>query len=237
MVPNELLSDFAEVCGIHAGDGWMSSYTNEIGYGTNPKEEQYFQDVLQLYKRIFGFERHRILRRLAVELRFQSEEGQALLQSVGFARGKKLDALRVPAFVFHNKEFMRRFLRGVVDTDGNVYWRKGVNQYSLVISWATTAPLFAKDILTILQGEGYHPQISSISGTQCDGRKRRMLHRIILMRQAEVKRFLEEIGFRNKRRWVQVTKRFEDLEQYKLNTSTTTFLSSLRISESGGPVV
>jgi hypothetical protein len=95
MVPETLLPDFAEVCGIHAGDGWMSSYTNEIGYGTNLKEEQYFQDVLRLYKHIFGFVHCRILRRLAVELRFQSKEGQALLQSVGFVRGKKLGALRV----------------------------------------------------------------------------------------------------------------------------------------------
>lgn len=215
----------------------MSSYTNEIGYGTNPKEEQYFQDVLRLYKRIFGFEHHRILRRLAVELRFQSKEGQALLQSVGFVRGKKLDALRVPAFVFQNKDFTRNFLRGVVDTDGNVYWRKSANNRTMIISWATTAPLFAKDILYLLRSERYHPQISSISGTRCDGRKRRMLHRIILMRKAEVTRFLEEIGFRNMRRWEQVARRPQDILRYGLNERTTTFLSGLRIAENNGPVV
>lgn len=237
MVPNGLLLDFAEVCGIHAGDGWISAYTNEIGYGTNPKEEQYFQEVFQLYKRIFGFEHHRILRRLAVELRFQSKEGQALLQSVGFVRGKKLDALHAPIFIFQEKEWMKRFLRGVIDTDGHAYWRKSFTKYYLVVFWATTSQKLAEDILRMLKELGYNPQFGSTQPSSKDGHQRRRLYRIILMRKAEIKRYLEEIGFRNQRRWVQVAKRFEDLGQYELNAATTTFLSSLRVSESNGPVV
>jgi len=237
MVPDEQLADFAEVCGIHAGDGWMGSYNNEIGYGTNPKEEQYFQDVLKLYKRIFKFERCRILRRLAVELRFQSKEGQKLLMSVGFPRGRKLDSLRVPQFVFENKEFAKNFLRGVVDTDGHVYWRKSVNRHYLVICWVTTAPAFAEDIVLLLKNLGYHPQIGSVKGTQCDGHVRRRLYRIVIMRHAEVKQFLETIGFRNNLRWMQAAKRLQDIDRYYLDESTTTFLSTLKISPAYEPVV
>lgn len=237
MVPDEQLADFAEVCGIHAGDGWMGSYNNEIGYGTNPKEEQYFQEVRRLYQTIFSPDKMRILRRLAVEFRFNSREGQKLLMSVGFPRGRKLDSLRVPQFVFKNKEYAKNFLRGVVDTDGHVYWRKSVNNYYLVIYWVTTAHAFAEDVASLLRKLGYHPQVSIVKGMQSDGHIRRRLYRISLMRHAEVKQFLEAIGFRNKLRWMQAAKRPQDILRYHLDEPTTTFLSRLRISENEGPVV
>lgn len=237
MVPDTLLADFAEVCGIHAGDGWMSFYNNEIGYETSPKEEQYFNEVLALYKKIFKPEKVRILRRLAIEFRFNSRVGKELLMCTGFPRGPKLDALRTPSFIFQRKELIARFLRGVVDTDGHVYWRKSVNNHYLIICWITTAPLFAKDIVNLLRRIGYHPQIGSVQGTQCDGRKRRRLYRVILMRHAEVKRFLEEIGFTNKLRWAQVLKRPHDIPRYRLNEPIITFLSTLRLPENKGPVV
>lgn len=231
MVPVELMPDFAEVCGIHAGDGWMSSYTNEIGYGTSPKEEQYFQEVLQLYSKIFSPKHVRILRRLAVEFRFCSKEGQALLQRVGFPKGRKLDNLHIPDFIFQNDDLIKRFLKGVVDTDGVVYWRKSYKNHYLTIWMVTASISFAEDLAKALVKLGYHPQISSIRGTRCDGCKRRRLNRIILMRHSEIKRFIEEIGFRNNTRWNQVAKRFQDLRRYYLKDHTTTFLSTFRIIE------
>jgi len=210
----------------------MSSHTTEIGYGTSPKEEQYFQEVLQLYRKIFDHPITRILRRLAVEFRFCSRTGQQLLKEVGFPRGKKLDYLRAPKFVFDNKEYMKRFLRGVIDTDGHVYWRKSFNNYYLIIYWVTTAPIFAEDLVEMLRRLGYHPQHGSVKGTQCDGHKRRRLHRIIVMRHDEVKKFIEEIGFRNNTRWGQVLKLRKNLQTYHLSEPTTTFLSTLAIPES-----
>ncbi|HSU72637.1 MAG TPA: hypothetical protein VLJ21_02200, partial [Candidatus Binatia bacterium] len=99
MVPTHLLSDFAEVCGIHAGDGWMSSYNNEVGYGTAVYEKDYFVFVLNLYSKIFPMQYIRLLWRNALELRFQSRASQKMLMDVGFPRGPKLDGLFIPAFV------------------------------------------------------------------------------------------------------------------------------------------
>ncbi len=42
----------AEICGIHAGDGWLSSYNNEVGYGTSIKEGSYFNYVFSIASRI-----------------------------------------------------------------------------------------------------------------------------------------------------------------------------------------
>lgn len=239
MVPKHLMSDFAEVCGIHSGDGWMGggSYNYEIGYGTSPKEEQYFQEVLSLYKRIFSPQKVRILRRLAIEFRFSSREGQNILREAGFPRGKKLDNLRVPDFVYEDAEYVKRFVRGVMDTDGHVYWRKSVNNHYLVLCWSTTNLKFAQEIFEILKTLGYHPRLYSSKGTKSDGRNRRDMHRIIIMKFEDIKKYLEEIGFSNNVRRKQVTKRFEDIGRYNLNESTITFLSRFRVLEASGPVV
>lgn len=237
MLPEKQMTDFAEVCGIHAGDGWLGSYNYEVGYGTSPKEEQYFQEVLALYKQVFCIERVRILRRLAVEFRLSSRQIQEEFMRVGFPRGPKLDNLRVPSFVLQNNELMQRFLRGVVDTDGHAYWRKSWNNYYLVISWTTTASLFAEDIALLLRRLGYRPQVGSVRGTQCDGCKRRRLYRVIIMRHADIKMFLETIGFRNNIRWMQIAKRLQDAGRYQLDEPTTTFLSTLKLPGNNGLVV
>lgn len=216
MISDELKSDFAEICGIHAGDGWLSSYTYEVGYGTSPKEEQYFQEVLGLYRKVFGIDKVRILRRLAVEFRFQSKSTQEILMSAGFPRGRKLDKLHTPESILQDTEHIKRFLRGLVDTDGNVYWRLSVNRYNLIITWNTTSHQLADDIVRMLRNLGYNPQISAFKPKPTDGHIRRVMHKIILMRHAEIKRFLEEIGFRNNTRWSQVVKMPKELERYNL---------------------
>ncbi len=216
MIAEELKSDFAEICGIHAGDGWMSSYTNEVGYGTSPKEESYFNEVLRLYRKVFGIEKVRILRRLAIEFRFQSKDVQKNFMSVGFVRGRKLDTLHTPAFIFEKEEHMKRFIRGLVDTDGHVYWRRSVNRYHLIITWNTTSQRLADEIVQILRYLGYNPQISGLKPKSTDGHIRRVLYKLILMRHAEIRKFLGEIGFRNNTRWSQVIKMPKELERYNL---------------------
>ncbi|MBS3124738.1 LAGLIDADG family homing endonuclease [Candidatus Woesearchaeota archaeon] len=156
----------ADVCGIHAGDGWMASTTNEVGYGTSPKEEQYFQEVLQLYSKLFKLTHLRILRRKAVEFRFQSKEVQQQLIRLGFSRVKKLESLHTPKFIFYKKEFMIRFLRGLVDTDGCVYWRKSVNHHYLIIYWVTTSEKLADEIMLLLSNLGYSPRKESSAGNR-----------------------------------------------------------------------
>jgi hypothetical protein len=207
--------EFAEICGIHAGDGWMSSSTNEVGYGTSPKEEAYFQEVLSLYKNHFDMKYLRILKRLAVEFRFQSKTAQSLLIEAGFVRGKKLDKLQVPPFVLEDYERVKAFLRGLVDTDGNVYWRHSVNHFYLVISWTTTSETLAKNILSMLSDLKYRPTHYSF---MIKSGHRRRAYKICLMRTVDVKKYLEEIGFRNRTRWLQVSGKPEELSRYSLTT-------------------
>ncbi len=209
-------AELAEICGIHAGDGWMASTTNEVGYGTSPKEESYFQEVLTLYKRHFDMKFLRILKRLAIEFRFQSKETQNELMELGFVRGKKLDRLAAPKFVFKKSAYMRSFLRGLVDTDGNVYWRPNKKNYYLVIYWMTTSKKLADDAKKLLSCLGYTPKKYSMIFSSKGVVAKRRSYRVYLVRKDDIKKYLIEIGFRNAHRWHQVKKKPKELVKYDL---------------------
>ncbi len=211
--------EFAELCGIHAGDGWMSSLTYEIGYGTSPEEEAYFWEVYNLYLHIFCPQHVRVLRRLALEFRFQSKKAQYILMAVGFPRGKKLDKLHVPQFILGEKDKMKAFLRGLIDTDGHVYWRRSCNHYYLLICWITTSHQLSADIIHMLTVLGYTCHVQEINGRYKDGIVRRALYKICLIRKSDISQYLNEIGFRNFRRWQQVAGRFDELPRYAVSKS------------------
>ncbi len=211
------LEDFAEICGIHAGDGWMSSYNYEVGFGTAGTEVRYFWRVFLLYERFFHVGHHRIVERPKnniVEFRIPSKRIQKKLLEVGFVRGPKLDDLRVPQFVMENVERQRRFLRGIFDTDGNFNWTMPLNQYHLRISLTTSSEAFATDVVALLRGLDYEPitNILPLPRTK-QGNLRRKATRITLQKTKDVKRFLEEIGSNNPRKISFIQQRPNDLRE------------------------
>ncbi|MFH1420427.1 MAG: LAGLIDADG family homing endonuclease [Candidatus Aenigmatarchaeota archaeon] len=213
-ISDELMSDFAEICGIHAGDGWMSSYNYEVGYGTSKIERQYFDYVNGLYSKVFNFKRFRILERLGkfntIELRIASRNIQNILLSVGFHRGPKLDKLRIPDFIKNNSEFAKRFIRGLLDTDGTVYWRKSLNNYYLILQWTCTTKELAYELKVLLEKLNYSPQIYSSKADET----RREAWKITLQKINEVSRFLKEIGIKNLNKYSKILLQPKYLNRY-----------------------
>lgn len=187
----------------------MSASTAEVGYGTARYEENYFEYVKRLYLRFFKPKKFRVLRRLAIELRFQSNEAQQILMDIGFKKGRKIEGLRAPVFVFKSHKFMKNFVKGLVDTDGHVQLRRSVNHHYLIITWSSTSKDLAIDVFEILVTLGFHPSQYSVKGPVCDGCTRRIMNRVSLYRKADVSRYLSEIGFSNSMRWFQVKKKSE----------------------------
>lgn len=185
----------------------MTKSTYEVGFGTSRLEEEYFQEVLELYSTVFNMNCLRVLRRKAVEFRFQSKKAQKLLQELGFAKGSKTNTLRVPEFIYSNKRNICAFLRGLNDTDGNAYWRKSVRNYYAVVGWNTINEYFAKEILNLLKILGHHPHYYAAKGTDSDGYHRQNLHRVSISRKKDVKLYLTKIGFRNPKRWSDIHSR------------------------------
>lgn len=194
----------AEICGIHAGDGWLSSYNNEVGYGTSLQERQYFDYVFNLYRETFDLFCYRILERdkryNTIELRIQSKNLQQQFRSWGFPRGPKNLKLIVPPFIRKHPELQRCFLRGLVDTDGSVHWRWNGNNFYLTITWNFTSEKFALKIRKMLELLGYR---STFYGSSGKG-NRKTVWKIQLQNIADVRRFLKEIGFNNDKGWSDV---------------------------------
>lgn len=194
----------AEICGIHAGDGWLSSYNNEVGYGTSIKEEHYFNFVINLYRTAFDFSIFRILRRPGrnntIELRIQSKEIQNQFISWGFPRGPKLENLKIPDFIKNNEKLEKIFLRGLVDTDGSVHWRKNYKRKYITITFATSSEKFMIEIKDLIIRLGYKPTVYSHQGKG----NRKLAWKIQLQSMGDISKYLRTIGFDNKQRWLAV---------------------------------
>jgi len=217
LTPNSLKEDFAEICGIHAGDGWLDSRGKEVGYGTSIKERPYFDYVFKLYSKLFDFDVYRILERPGryntIELRIASKNIHSTLKSIGFPKGPKINKLRTPSFIFRNKIYIKRFLRGLIDTDGTVHWRRYDKRYYLIITWNCTSRLFAYEIKALLERLGYLPNIYSCSNKRKDYR-RKTIWRIYLQKKKDIYNFINSIGFRNNSKLDQISIKKEYLEKY-----------------------
>ena len=205
---------FAEICGIHAGDGWLGSCNNEVGYGTSIKEKQYFNYVFKLYSRIFNFNIFRILERPGrnntLELRIASKGIQKIFMNVGFPRGPKIDKLKVPGFVFSKRKFIERFLRGLIDTDGSVYWRWNGNDYYISISWTSSCKTFSEQIKKMLLLLGFNPNTYSWKGKG----NRKIAWKVQLQNKKDVINFIKNIGFKNNKKWEYILSRKENFIRF-----------------------
>ncbi len=234
-VPKPLKVDFAELCGIHAGDGWMSSYGNEVGYGTSIKEIKYFKYVRNLYSKLFNFDIFRIVKRgypyNSIELRIASKNMQNTLLLAGFPRGPKLNKLTVPKFIYKNKSYMKSFLRGLIDTDGTVHWRRYNNTYYLILTWNTKSKTFVYEIKNLLEKLGYSPHIYSTISRKTDS-DRWVLWRVYLQRKGDIKKFIDTVGFSNITKTKQVLSKKKYLERYGLAQIRTGDIYRVRVASS-----
>ena len=188
----------AEICGIHAGDGWLSSRDNEVGYATSIHEEQYFDYVYSLYSEVLGMEGSRVTKEPNVKkLRLNSKRVANIFMSFGFPKGPKTYTVSTPDFVLSNKKYMERFLRGIVDTDGSVHWRRSGNTHYLTIAWNTSSEVFASQIRDMLKNLGFKPTFYQFVNTKANN----MAWHIMLQNMSDTSRFIKEIGFRNNKKW------------------------------------
>jgi len=125
--------ELAEVCGIHAGDGYLRRYKNseggELDISGNIEEKEYYENhVKPLLEKVFNIKistrlfPHRntygfVIRHIKI-IEF--------MHKLGFPYGKKSLIVRVPNEIKQNKDekIRKGFLRGLFDTDGFIAFRK-----------------------------------------------------------------------------------------------------------------
>ncbi len=136
----ELTPEIAEICGIHAGDGYMrirKGNKGEIDISGHLEEKDYYDEhVIPLFNKIFNLDikGKKFSRGSYGFVNYKKEIRNALI-NFGFPAGKKSNIVKVPSQILEsgNHILYSKFLRGIFDTDGNLYFRKsyaGVNKFN-----------------------------------------------------------------------------------------------------------
>jgi len=137
--PKEMTPDLAEICGIHAGDGYMRCRNNnhfELDVSGNVEEKEYYDNhVVPLFERTFKVKLNPqfFCPRNTYGFRIGKREICETLHSFGFPYGKKTLTVEAPKQILESKniEIIYRFIRGVFDTDGTISFRqRGGSGYS-----------------------------------------------------------------------------------------------------------
>ena len=115
----------AEICGIHAGDGYLRDDGKrvELSISGNIEEKDFYENhVIPLFSTYFDIDLEGKYFPSNNTYGFVIRERKVVsfLHKLGFPYGKKTLIVRVPEFVFKSKGYTTKFLRGFFDTDGCV---------------------------------------------------------------------------------------------------------------------
>lgn len=203
--------ELAELCGIHAGDGYLRNDGHRKEWdisGAVEESDYYDRHVVPLFEKVF---------KVKPKARFfQSRNTYGFvvrdfwiieyLHSLGFPYGKKTFTVSVPDFVLHSRDLdiIYAFLRGVFDTDGCVsFQRKGGSGYAPEakikhayprITLAVCSKPLAEGVSELLMKTGFNfKKYRAVPKAENDSPK----YVIVLRGYSALERWMYNIGFKN----------------------------------------
>ncbi len=189
--PVRKTADLAEFFGIMLGDGHLSQYQITVTLGT--KEMAYAEYAVSLMENLFGPRPKIAVCGDGHKTVYIGSTGLSRwLQKNGLVFNKVRAQVGVPPWIFKNKNFMERFLRGFFDTDGSWYKLRWGSQIAFTNK---SLPLLSstRDMLLSL---GY-------SASRAVG------YKVYLTKKEDVSRFFKEIRPKNPKHYV----RFENFSR------------------------
>lgn len=188
--------DLAELYGVMLGDGnlcrikgyKLGTYQIRIT-GDSRHDKLYFKEYLKpLIERLFDVKAtiNYLKNSNGVTLTVSGRELVNFFENKGFKPGDKIiNQLEIPDWIKQNKNFLKVCLRGLYDTDGSVY--KLTNQNSYQICFTNYNQILLNDVRNALLDFGI--KVSKIS----------RMRDITITKKSELRKFLNEVGFRNSR--------------------------------------
>lgn len=188
----------AEEIGIHMGDGMMNIYLNKangkkvylIKISGDPIEDKLYYDfwVKPLIFDGYGKEvTPKLLKWNEYGVRFHSKDIILFKHKLGLPLGEKKN-MKIPKEIKENEEFLKRFIRGIFDTDGSLTFLREVDKIPTIpeITLASPDRIFMAEVADALSKLGFDISQS----------KRKVPH-IAIQGEESVSLFLKEIGLRN----------------------------------------
>lgn len=184
---------FTEFLGALAGDGHLSdsNHTYRIEFTLNGTEDKYYTEFLKSsFKFLFNIEARVYERESSanrIDVQAHSKKLHSYLSKY-FPTGKK-ERLVLPEQVV-SKEFESEYLRGLMDTDGSLFFAKrGTyerNSYP-VIEFKLNDSKFLDQVENIIENLGINPYRASRNKIQINGKEK-------------LEKWNSKIGFRNPNR-------------------------------------
>ncbi len=122
----ERSEELAELVGIILGDGGISTYQIKITLNVN-KEEEYIEFVVSLMKRLFGKDPHQYAHKgdIVCNVTLNGVKLIDFLHRLGLKKGSKVkQQVKVPEWIQKSRERRVSCLRGLMDTDGGIFYHK-----------------------------------------------------------------------------------------------------------------
>lgn len=186
-ISREMLAspDFAEFIGIVLGDGHVSRKSIAIAFN-NKCEQEYANYVCSLVENLFGKRPLQSVKN-GGSVRYvltNSTELVSFLVAHGIPLGsRKNRAIGALGIFGKNKTLLRRFVRGLVDTDGGVF-RKSRKDMRLLIEFKSFNKSLLDSFVRAVKLLGFHPSKSGKNAAR-------------IQLQEEVHRYAREVGFSN----------------------------------------
>lgn len=196
-------SNLAEFYGIMLGDGnLMNKRSYKIGTyqiriaGDSRHDKEYLHNYVKpLIEKLFNIKvkLYKDKKRNFITLVATSKKLVEFLELKGFKAGNKIiNQLEIPSWIREEASYLRVCLRGLYDTDGSVY--KLTNQNSHQICFTNYNKKLMNNVRESLLSFGINP--SKVT----KGRD------LLITKKSELKKFLNEIGFKNSRHLDKVEK-------------------------------
>lgn len=201
--------DLSELLGIHIGDGCISKNERYSEYylGGDITEEKEYHDkwvgplfnkkvlIPLLNKKVIYKEYPKVG---VYGFYIFNDKVVDFFMRLGVNSGTKIN-IRVPSLILKNNYFSIRFLRGLFDTDGNIYFDRNrgsknpINKIPL-IKLDSVSKYLIKDVYHMLKNLGLNPRIKK---PYLGKRDKNEVHTVVLYRKDDIKYFIEKIGFKN----------------------------------------
>jgi len=164
ILPKELTPLLAEECGMSFGDGFISNKKFEYRLKGNKKDEKeyYTNFVKPMFKELYNIEVNIKDYETTVGFELYSKAiWQFKTNVIGLFPGPKRTIGIPEKLKVNNIEILCSIMRGLFDTDGNIYFRsQGRNKsYYPVISLVTISKNLGNDIVEVLQMLGFAPKL------------------------------------------------------------------------------
>lgn len=218
----KLDGDLSELIGIHIGDGCISKNKRYSEYylGGDLVEEKEYHDKFvgplfnkKIMNPLLGknvqYKEHPKIGIYGFHI--FNDKIVNYFEKLGVPIGSKIN-VKVPKQIMNNKELSKRFLRGLFDTDGNIYFdknRSAKNQENNrpVIKLGTVSKGLIKDVFFMLNKLKLHPRIKKPYKGKKDKNE---VYTILVYRKKDIEYFIESIGFKNPKHYTkwQIFKKF-----------------------------